>query len=787
MDELDIKYTCYELKKFKNLPLLVFIDVVLLALIVASIFSFNYLYNTIFFFYIPLILVLSVGFISILYYIFTNYNKYDKVFVSEESKMVLFVVGGVNTKVVPFGLIKNVRYYGNKVSFKTNNSTENLVFKDIESATNFDSQIRPLEEILAKYSPEFNMRIIPIIIGLIFLPLLPFSYLNCNCDRESGRCVLKTYNFLSKPEVNVFEIKELSNIELDVYHGSKGSRFYSLLINLETNGAKSQIRPVFSFSWKIQADTFVKQLMKYKNSNEKEFNYKYVSPVILLSIFVLTFSILALLMRIKYLEWKFLAITIAIASIISYIFISNFEIDISPNETKESEVVGYYYRARELVVNKKYDEALLIYDKAEKIYPEDYYIKLEISDIYRNKKEYKNSIYYAQQAINLIKKNKSSAITKSEFYVEDMQSSYLSSLYNIAYSYYKLEDYNNAVIYYTKLLEDKSNTPKDYLASRLNRGKCYLKLGEEEKALKDFVTYKKVVLEFIKNNSTRYNAKHLAEVNKLIKSVENGNNVIEEASESSEELYSKYKKIVVNEPSEYDNLTKQEILDLRKKYVAQSMFNSRYYKPSEKVFGGIVDKKPWYGLDNVACPFVPEVASGKSARSIYINNPTLLLGVIKHLGHNYPADTPFCRNKIMQFIPSSMYYDDSKNMIIVVYKVDDSVVRDIQQPKYGIPLAFVGLNARDFGYNYVYAYDYYNLYFTKENNVSNEVYTPLDYLHVGSSCRLPGGCNNTSPLQPKFEFMIRELPAGVMFKLWKHSPFHLSQKGDIYLKIVFEK
>ena len=242
----------------------------------------------------------------------------------------------------------------------------------------------------------------------------------------------------------------------------------------------------------------------------------------------------------------------------------------------------------------------------------------------------------------------------------------------------------------------------------------------------------------------------------------------------------------INQPTEYDYLSREEIFNLRKKYVNNSLFASKFYRPSNEVFGAIEGNKPWYG-ENIACPFsAKDITAGYSARRIYVNNPAILVGAIQTLGYKYPQDTPFCKNKLLNFMPQKILYSKKNNLLIVRYNADNSLINNIQEPQYGMPLGFVGLNARDLGYKYGFAASNRNIIYKERNNISKNVYKFRDFLHTGGSCRVPGGCTNTSPLQPEMDFFIQELPAEITFKLWKNEPQSPNEKADILYKVIFD-
>lgn len=98
------------------------------------------------------------------------------------------------------------------------------------------------------------------------------------------------------------------------------------------------------------------------------------------------------------------------------------------------------------------------------------------------------------------------------------------------------------------------------------------------------------------------------------------------------------------------------------------------------------------------------------------------------------------------------------------------------------------INARDFGYEYVYAYSNNNIFFDDvNNNFANKVYHLDDFLHTGGSCGYPGGCNNGSPRQDFLYFSLdNEVPASLGVKLWKQNPENINAPADLYYVIKIQ-
>lgn len=98
-----------------------------------------------------------------------------------------------------------------------------------------------------------------------------------------------------------------------------------------------------------------------------------------------------------------------------------------------------------------------------------------------------------------------------------------------------------------------------------------------------------------------------------------------------------------------------------------------------------------------------------------------------------------------------------------------------------------GLNARDLGYKYGYISDLKNIVMSESVNMSNTVYEFRDFIHVGYSCKVEGGCNNISPHQTELDYEFNSLPAEMTIKLWKTKPISPKVHADFYYRLVFEK
>lgn len=247
----------------------------------------------------------------------------------------------------------------------------------------------------------------------------------------------------------------------------------------------------------------------------------------------------------------------------------------------------------------------------------------------------------------------------------------------------------------------------------------------------------------------------------------------------------------LNPLESYNGKTKREMYDIRKSYVEKSLFYSPNYEPNEEIFGNIEDGKSWWGLEPMVCSHGDEdTTRGLSALSRFINNPDLLVQTYFPFNMTYyEGIKEYCNSKFARLIPSSLTYEPKSNTITAKYFMTPYVFNN-RLNYFGMkdiyyPFILSGLNARDFGFEYMYINNLYNAKMLNEDNAAKHVYQFRDYIHVGASCRRPEGCNNLSPRQTELEFIITSLPAELDIKLWKKQPMLKDLKEDIKFKVMF--
>lgn len=259
--------------------------------------------------------------------------------------------------------------------------------------------------------------------------------------------------------------------------------------------------------------------------------------------------------------------------------------------------------------------------------------------------------------------------------------------------------------------------------------------------------------------------------------------------------YSSFQTLKINPASEYDYLSKQQIFDIRKQHVKNSLFNKENYEPNSAVFDSIVDKKPWWG--SIRCSQLNykgdyhENIQGPSKVSVQMNNPNALVGLsMPYIPWDIGTNKEFCTSDYSNFSPISLQYDEKDKLIIAKYYLTKNFLKlrtkvNNRYTRYLIQLS--GLNARDFGYDYMYIFDTKNIkMYSDYNNATKDISTFRDYIHQGGSCKYKDGCNNISPMQNDLMFSVRRLPAEINIKLWKKKPINKYVKADMYYKIIFE-
>lgn len=241
----------------------------------------------------------------------------------------------------------------------------------------------------------------------------------------------------------------------------------------------------------------------------------------------------------------------------------------------------------------------------------------------------------------------------------------------------------------------------------------------------------------------------------------------------------------------FSGKTKEQIYNIRKKAVANSIFANSNYQPSPSVFGGITSGKPWINAN----PCTEAGTRHQGTREIseearFIMNPNMLVAIEYPFHFSHYKSLDWCHDPVNQMIPEKIQYSKSKKEIIVTYN-RLPFMAPIGKPYFYI---FNGVNARDLGYNFAYvdnSKSTYKPYFTSQTNIGNTVIEFQNFIHVGSSCGIEGGCNNGSPRQYYLEFQdnfkeYKYRNREIYIKLWKNRPISPKSPADITQRIILK-
>ena len=234
----------------------------------------------------------------------------------------------------------------------------------------------------------------------------------------------------------------------------------------------------------------------------------------------------------------------------------------------------------------------------------------------------------------------------------------------------------------------------------------------------------------------------------------------------------------VNAPVDFDYKTKAEIYEIRKKFVSQSLFKNPSYKPSESIFGQIADGKPWIPLKFLY--YSRNAQNGISEESRFINNPSALVMLDVPFS---PVNAGNYWGEDMYLLPKSISYYKKENTIKVAYSLKKFFDEMYPQLRNDFVCFLNGLNARDFGYPWIFAYESENVTF-RPASVKENAGRIREFIHLGMSTGVPR--NNGSPRQQELEFRIDGFPAYVKIKLWKKQPSASSDKADIMTELYFD-
>ena len=260
-------------------------------------------------------------------------------------------------------------------------------------------------------------------------------------------------------------------------------------------------------------------------------------------------------------------------------------------------------------------------------------------------------------------------------------------------------------------------------------------------------------------------------------------------------------------PVELDGKTRDEALRLRRQ--AALMYPDMLagaYQPSEAVFGQIDDGSPWWGtVGQFYHGSGQQSIEGPSEETRFILNPYLLvaaefngLSIWARTGEPLvwdkgrvtggqaaQPDFPlYCDARTLSWRPREARAEVVYDLSAYIRDASRWTARPLSLAQASFDV--IAYNAWDFNLNH--------LRFSPEDSVNVQQVSPSatavaisQYLHRGSSCGYPGGCNNMSPRVRELEgFRIQRLPARAVFYLWREKPLSADQPPDVVFALRFE-
>jgi hypothetical protein len=240
--------------------------------------------------------------------------------------------------------------------------------------------------------------------------------------------------------------------------------------------------------------------------------------------------------------------------------------------------------------------------------------------------------------------------------------------------------------------------------------------------------------------------------------------------------------LFIQSPTELDFLSKAEIYQIRTAAVEQyPELMARDYDPSDSVFGQIVDGLPWWGMEGMYFYGGGEKSiTGPSEEARFLLNPYLLVAADFYDNWNGRISEAELSKFALTCTPYELRWWPRQARAEAAYYA--ACVK--RGGNYSFDL--ISYNARDWNLNYVYV-SYQDSVNISHPNIPTAAYEIPHYIHQGSSCGYPGGCNNMSPYTPEIDGLrITALPAMVVVWLWEEQPTSLEDTPDMIFVIHFQ-
>lgn len=243
--------------------------------------------------------------------------------------------------------------------------------------------------------------------------------------------------------------------------------------------------------------------------------------------------------------------------------------------------------------------------------------------------------------------------------------------------------------------------------------------------------------------------------------------------------------VVLQPLIDLDFKTKSDVVKLRTEAVAQyPELLAGTYRPSDEVFGQIVDGLPWWGVLGAYYYGKGKLSiAGPSLHSQSIVNPYLIVvpdfGMRWHRSDVEGIDEQTVCNRLYCF-PRNLRWYPKIGRVEVSYEAP-CILRN----RAGV-FSLSAFNARDLGLQYIYVSYPRSRNIFKQKSVAHAYRNP-QFIHRGGSCGYPGGCNNMSPRTPPLDdIFVSDLPCKVVVHLWERQPRSVDERPDIEYVMNFE-
>ena len=232
----------------------------------------------------------------------------------------------------------------------------------------------------------------------------------------------------------------------------------------------------------------------------------------------------------------------------------------------------------------------------------------------------------------------------------------------------------------------------------------------------------------------------------------------------------RYKRIHIPfvQPVDFSSLSKDEILKRRGLAVVNCPVKlDKEYKPNMALYENIDPSKPWFGSSISQNVNLATSLQNPMLLVDFLHPYTFLNRSLEDIGDINPET--FVR--VDSMLPA-IFYTPQTNTIDVYYEVDMYDLKKMNKNIFKYPYRFSlsGVNARDFGYEYVKAKSLDNVKMLGFINPYNSKYKFKDFYGVGGEHFIKSVAYNNQvlPHQSALDFRITSLPAKINLELYKN-------------------